>query len=76
MRPAAQAVKLLTVMSVREIIEQFKSLPPKEQQEVAEYVRTRDIPAAGPEAKPKRNWRAISKKIFDEHDELFRKLAQ
>ncbi len=51
------------VMSVAEIIEPVKALPPEEQMRVAKLVRRIEICR-------------ITEKIFDEHDELFRKLAE
>ncbi|HEY2344112.1 MAG TPA: hypothetical protein VGH90_13805 [Chthoniobacteraceae bacterium] len=64
-------------MSALEVIEQIKALPPAERRKVAIFVRELDTPTATSaqgEARP--NIDALAAEIFDEYDELFRKLAQ
>jgi hypothetical protein len=65
-------------MSAQEVIEQINALPPEEREEVVNYVREQPTSpaAAAPAEQARPNWRVIMNKIFDEHDELFRKLAQ
>ncbi len=64
-------------MSALEIIEQIKALPPAELRGVKEFVREMDAPSTGVEAGQKRpDIDALAAEIFDEYEELFRKLAQ
>ena len=64
-------------MSAQEIIEQIKALPPKDKAAVVEFARTLDAPAAVKvNYVDERRAEPLAKKIFDEHEELFRKLAQ
>ena len=56
-------------MSVEEIIEQIKRLDPKDRQTVREFPGRRD-------PIPKAEMTAMIHRVFDEHDELFRKLAE
>lgn len=64
-------------MSAQEVIEQIKVLPPDDRRKVIEFVNSPDSATSVAEvAKPKRDMKALIKKVFDEHDELFRKLAQ
>jgi hypothetical protein len=64
-------------VSAQEIIEQIKALPPKDKATVVEFARTLD---AGPNGEVRYvelgDAERLAKKIFDEHEELFRKLAQ
>jgi hypothetical protein len=64
-------------MSARDVIRQIEALPPEEQREVKEYfvrkeaeetpvVRRMDATEAA----------AVAERVFSEHAELFRKLAQ
>ena len=67
-------------MTVREIIEQIKALPASEQEKVAAFVRdlgssvVREEP--GSTYIPADEGSELSKRIFTENEELFRKLAQ
>jgi hypothetical protein len=63
-------------MSAQEVIEQIKAMPPHERQAVVQFVQESEAKPAKPPEEERPNWRAIMTKIFDEHDELFRKLAQ
>lgn len=63
-------------MSAQEVIEQFEALPPDARQAVVQHVRESEAAPATTPKQERPNWRAIMTKIFDEHDELFRKLAQ
>ena len=62
-------------MSAQEVIEQINALPPEERQEVVEYVREQQLPSPAVTRKQP-DWDRIIEEVFDEHDELFRKLAQ
>lgn len=67
----------LRSVSAQEIIEQIKALPPKDKAEVLEF--TRSLQDSGPDAVryvDKESLKKAAKKVFDEHEELFRKLAQ
>jgi hypothetical protein len=61
-------------MSAQEVIERIKALPPHERQEVVDYVRESEAAAVVKEEQP--DWDKVFDKVFAEHDELFRKLAQ
>lgn len=64
-------------MSAQEIIEQIKALPPRDKAAVVEFTRTLDAsPNGGVRYVDESEAERLSKKIFDEHEELFRKLAQ
>jgi len=64
-------------VSAQEIIEQIKALPPKDKAAVLEFTRTLDAGAnGGVRYVDQGEVERLSKKIFDEHEELFRKLAQ
>ncbi len=66
-------------MSAQEVIEQIKVLPPDDRRKVIDFVNDTEARTAATDAepvKPKRDMKAMIKKVFDEHDELFRKLAQ
>ncbi len=62
-------------MSAQEIIERIKELPAEERNQVVRFAQS-----LGEEATAKRtatpDWDAVVTKVFDEHEELFRKLAQ
>jgi hypothetical protein len=62
-------------MSAQEVIEQIKAMPPQDRQEVVNYVREQE-PAAATAPRKQPDWDRIIEEVFDEHDELFRKLAQ
>jgi len=64
-------------MSAAEIIEQIKALPTDEKRKVTEFIR--ELDAKGPEMVhyiSRDRAREASARIFEKHDELFRKLAQ
>jgi hypothetical protein len=64
-------------MSAAEVIEQIKSLPPAEQKEVAEFVRTYEGRAAGdPAVTREEKFQRAEDKVFNEHRELLHRLAQ
>lgn len=64
-------------MSAQEIIEQIKALPPKDKAEVLEFTRTlQESGTDGVRYVDKETLQKVAKKVFDEHEELFRKLAQ
>jgi hypothetical protein len=64
-------------MSTLEIIEQIKSLPPAERRKVADFVRELETAAATTSGDaPRPEIDAVAARIFDQYDELFRKLAQ
>jgi hypothetical protein len=74
-------------MSAQEVIEQIKSLPPAERRKVADFVAEPDfveslVRELGPEhsGAPATAQRpdidSLAEAIFDQYDELFRKLAQ
>ena len=65
-------------MTAAEIIEQIKALSPEEQREISRFVlehfgtgqkRSGPLPTREP-------IKAIAKRIFERHDELFKKLAE
>ena len=60
-------------MTASEVIEQIKTLPAKEQAEVAEYLRTLPDPV-GDEVSPEII--KMAEETFDQYDGLFKKLAQ
>jgi len=62
------------VMNAVELIEQFKRLPQSEQGKVVEFIQ-RDASAKVRYADDKTAL-AAAKEVFEEHPELFRKLAQ
>jgi len=64
-------------MSAQEIIEQIKALSPTDKAKVLEF--TRALQESGPDSVryvDKAMLEKAAKKVFDEHEELFRKLAQ
>jgi hypothetical protein len=65
-------------MSVAEIIEQIKTLPPDEQRQVSLFVRTHVDPVQNlsPGAAASEPIESIAARIFDRYDPLFRKLAE
>jgi Mg/Co/Ni transporter MgtE len=62
-------------MSAQEVIEQINALPPEEREEVVNFVREQDATSVAT-ARKQPDWDRIIEEVFDEHDELFRKLAQ
>lgn len=67
----------LETVSAQEIIEQIKALPPKDKAEVLEFARS--LGNSGPGAVryvDEETLEKAAKKVFQEHEELFRKLAQ
>ena len=67
-------------MSAEEIIQQIKALPSAQQAEVAAFLRGMEGSVvredSGVRYIPEEEARALSKPIFEENAELFRKLAQ
>jgi hypothetical protein len=67
-------------MSAAEIIEQIKALSPAQQAEIAAFLRGMETSVvredSGVRYISKEEARALSKPIFEENAELFRKLAQ
>ncbi|MBC2595406.1 hypothetical protein H5P28_14150 [Ruficoccus amylovorans] len=61
-------------MNALEVIEQFKRLPQQEQGKVVEFIQ-QDVSAKVRHADDKAAM-AAARAVFDEHPELFRKLAQ
>ena len=68
-------------MSAAEVIEMIEKLPPTEQQAVRAYLEQQEKEAAADE--PRAIWYMpiadadrISEQVFDQHKELFRRLAQ
>jgi hypothetical protein len=64
-------------VSAQEIIEQIKALPPTDRAKVLEF--TRSLQESGVDAVryvDQETLEKAAKKVFDEHEELFRKLAQ
>lgn len=68
-------------MSVAEIIEQIKALPLKEQREVFSFVREAEKEsvsggAQGVRYADDKTFDAALERVFERHDELFKKLAE
>jgi len=67
-------------MSAAEIIEQIKVLSPEERQQVADFIRATKLnePALTGSARyaDDHEFAAVVERIFDKHDELFKKLAE
>ena len=61
-------------MSAQEIIEQIKALPPKDQAMVLEFARS--LHTDGVHYVDQETLEKAARKVFDEHEKLFRKLAQ
>ncbi len=62
-------------VTVRQIVEEYRKLPPQEQEEVrAELVRQNSSPE--PQFLSRQEARKISRSLFVEYDDLFRKLAK
>jgi len=69
----------LRVVSAAEIIEQIKALPPNEKAAVVNFVHQMNVSETRPEGVryvDRQALEASAEKVFDQHDELFRKLAQ
>ena len=62
-------------MSASEIIEQIKTLSPRERDEVAEFIRTLNDSQEVRYA-DKETFATAATRVFDTHDELFRRLAK
>jgi hypothetical protein len=60
-------------VSAEEIIEQIKALPPNDK---AEFLRSLDVAGPNPRFVDPAEGGRHADKVFNEHDELFRKLAQ
>ena len=65
---------ILTLMNAMEFIDQFKRLPENEQGKVVEFIR-KDRSAKVRYADDE-SAKEAAEAVFDEHPELFRKLAQ
>jgi hypothetical protein len=63
-------------MSAAEVIELIKKLPPEEKAEVIAFVRSAEAESTGPGQVASEAFRAAADKVFTQHRELFRKLAQ
>jgi hypothetical protein len=66
-------------MSAAEIIEQIKTLPALERAEVAKFVnnlKDTDLSTPGSELAREERFRKAADKVFAEHGELLRRLAQ
>ena len=66
-------------MSAAEIIEQIKALPPDEQAVVADFVTKTTTSTAGESTvryMDDATFRAAKERVFEIHQELFRRLAQ
>jgi len=67
-------------MSAAEIIEQIKALSPDEQRQVSEFIRGMDHDDEGRQSDiryaEKPTFESAVERVFEKHDELFRKLAQ
>ena len=64
-------------MSAREVIRLIEALPPDERSEVFDFVK--NFEAASPHTvryMDQEKADAVSARVFEEHSELFRKLAQ
>jgi hypothetical protein len=66
--------RYVKAVSAQEIIEQIKALPPKDKAAVLEFTRTLQEP--GIQYIDEKTLERVATKVFDEHEELFRKLAQ
>ncbi|CAN5527332.1 hypothetical protein BH20VER1_BH20VER1_16910 [soil metagenome] len=66
-------------MSVAELIERIKALPPDELEEVRSFVLgTEEVKAGEPEVRyaSDEQFNRAADRVFENHDELLRKLAQ
>jgi hypothetical protein len=63
-------------VSAEEIIEQIKALPSEDKAAVMEFLRSLDVARPNPRFIDPAEAKRHPDKVFDEHDELFRKLAQ
>jgi len=68
-------------MSAAEIIEQIKALPLEEQREVFSFVREVEKESASTSGQSVRyvddqTFDAVVERVFERHDELFKKLAE
>ncbi len=64
-----------SVMTVRQIIEEYRKLPPQEQEEVRAELENRQPSAEVPQADYEKAM-AAADRIFTYHAELFQKLAK
>jgi hypothetical protein len=62
-------------VTARQIIEEYRKLPPQEQEEVRAELAKR-ITAPEPRFVSREKARALADQIFSEHSDLFRKLAE
>jgi len=72
-------VRYRTAVTAEEIIEQIKALPAEERALVLEFINTLDTSGSEPPSVQYvdgKTGEAVGKKVFNEHEELFRKLAQ
>jgi hypothetical protein len=68
-------------MSAAEIIEQIKTLPPREQEAVFDFVRQADASRGEPQRAEVRyvddqSFEEAAARVFETHDELFKRLAK
>ena len=66
-------------VTAEEIIEQIKALPAEERAVVLEFINTLDTSVSEPPSVQYidlKSVEAVAEKTFNEHEELFRKLAQ
>lgn len=65
-------------MSATEIIEQIKTLPHEEQRQVFAFVRDAETPRepASVRYADHKSFREAADRVFEKHDELFRRLAE
>jgi hypothetical protein len=67
-------------MSATEVIEEIKRLPPKEQERVREFLSKTPAQTVTEQAQanfaPDAVVEKVAEKVFNEHDSLFRRLAQ
>ena len=75
MRQPRETAKLRP-MSVAELIEQIKALPPEELEVVRSFVLNREAESQDIRYIARDEARSLGEKIFDDNAELFRRLAQ
>jgi hypothetical protein len=64
-----------SLVTARQIIEEYRKLPPQEQEEVRAELEKRQSPGEIPRADYKKAM-AVADRIFTDHAELFQKLAK
>ncbi|MEP6955947.1 MAG: hypothetical protein ABI883_03915 [Chthoniobacterales bacterium] len=63
-------------MSALEVIEQIKTLPPAELQQVREFILSEGGESPRIRYIPKEKFKAATAEVFQEHADLMRKLAE